>query len=141
MPRGRAKARHRRPSSKPLALDEISTYPLSRRRSKVTLRQLARPHRPGARFSAFETGAPGGAPALGEHNREVLQGLLGLSDDELAGLQETKVIGDTPEFAVPLQVVQAMVQWPLTSLLQMGALAALEPDYKQQLGIGPENGG
>jgi hypothetical protein len=58
MPRGRAKARHRRPSSKPLALDEISTYPLSRRRSKVTLRQLARPHRPGARFSAFLDGLP-----------------------------------------------------------------------------------
>ncbi len=95
----------------------------------------------GARFSAFETGARGGAPALGEHNREVLQGLLGLSDDELAELQEAKVIGDTPEFAFPLQVVQAMVQWPLTTLLQMGALAAVEPDYKEQLGIGPGNGG
>jgi hypothetical protein len=57
-PRGRAKARRRRPSAKPLALDEISTYPLSRRRSKVTLRQLARPHRPGARFSAFLDGLP-----------------------------------------------------------------------------------
>jgi hypothetical protein len=58
MPSGRAKARHRRPSLKPLALDEISTYPLSRRRSKVTQRQLARPHRPGARFSAFLDGLP-----------------------------------------------------------------------------------
>jgi crotonobetainyl-CoA:carnitine CoA-transferase CaiB-like acyl-CoA transferase len=89
----------------------------------------------GARFSAFEVGARGPAPRLGEHNREVLQGLLGLSDDELAELQEAKVIGDTPEFAVPLQMMQMVVQWPLTSLLQMGALAALEPDYKQQLGI------
>jgi hypothetical protein len=99
------------------------------------------PKQLGARFSAFEVGARGGAPALGEHNREVLQGLLGLSDDEMAELQEAKVIGDTPEFAFPLQLVRAMVQWPLTSFLQMGALAALEPDYKQQLGIGPENGG
>jgi crotonobetainyl-CoA:carnitine CoA-transferase CaiB-like acyl-CoA transferase len=89
----------------------------------------------GARFSAFEVGARGAAPRLGEHNREVIQGLLGLSDDELAELQEAKVIGDTPEFAVPLQMMQMVVQWPLTSLLQMGALAALEPDYKQQLGI------
>ncbi len=99
------------------------------------------PKQLGARFSAFEVGARGGAPRLGEHNREVLQGLLGLSDEELAELQEAKVIGDKPEFAFPLQVVRAMVQWPLTSFLRMGALAALEPDYKQQLGIGPGNGG
>lgn len=89
----------------------------------------------GACFSAFEVGARGDAPRLGEHNREVLQGLLGLSDEELAQLQESKVIGDTPEFALPLQVMRAAVQWPLTTFLQMGALAALEPDYKQQLGI------
>jgi hypothetical protein len=95
----------------------------------------------GARFSAFEVGARGGAPARGEHNPEVRQGLRGRTNQELAELQEAKVIGDTPEFALPLQVVRAMVQWPLTSFLQMGALAALEPDYKQQLGIGPGNGG
>ena len=88
-----------------------------------------------ARFSAFEAGARGASPKLGEHNREVLQGLLGLSDAELTELQQAKVIGDTPEFAAPLPLVRALVQWPLTSLHQMGALAALEPDYKQQLGI------
>ena len=93
------------------------------------------PKQLGARFSAFGCGARGPAPSLGEHNREVLQGLLGLSDDELAELQEAKAIGDTPEFAVPVQLMQAMVQWPLTSYLQMGALAALEPDYRQQLGM------
>ena len=65
----------------------------------------------------------------------MLQGLLGLSDDELADLQEAKAIGDRPEFAVPLAVMQMFVQWPLTSYLQMGALAALEPDYRQQLGM------
>ncbi len=87
----------------------------------------------GARFSAFPLGARGPAPRLGQHNREVLQGLLGLSDDELAQLQERKVIGDTPEFALPAEVMRMFVQWPTTTLLQMGALAALEPDYKQQL--------
>ena len=95
----------------------------------------------GARFSAFGVEAKGGAPRLGEHNREVLQGLLGLSDEEMTKLQEEKVIGDTPEFAFPLQVMQAFVRWPLTAFLQMGALAALDPDYKQQLGIEPRNGG
>ena len=43
--------------------------------------------------------------------------------------------GETPELAVPLQLMQMMVQWPLTSLLQIGALGGLEPDFKQQLGL------
>jgi len=93
------------------------------------------PKQLGARFSAFEAGARGPAPKLGEHNREVLQGLLGLSDGELAELEEAKAIGEAPEFAVPVQLMQMMVQMPLTSYLQMGALAALEPDYREQLGL------
>ncbi len=93
------------------------------------------PKQLGARFSAFDTDVRGTAPKLGEHNREVLQGMLGLSDEELNELQEAKVIGETPELAVPLQLMQMMVQWPLTSLLQMGALGGLEPDFKQQLGL------
>ena len=93
------------------------------------------PKQLGARFSAFEAGARGTAPKLGEHNREVLQGLLGLSEEELAELQEAKAIGEAPEFAVPLPLMRAGVQWPLTSFLQMGALTALEPDYKKQLGL------
>ena len=51
----------------------------------------------GAKFSAFEADSARPAPKLGEHNREVLQGLLGLSDEELARLTEQKVIGDTPK--------------------------------------------
>ncbi|MBI1886076.1 MAG: CoA transferase [Chloroflexi bacterium] len=93
------------------------------------------PRQLGARFASFEPSARGPAPKLGEHNREVLQGLLGLSDEELARLQEQGVIGDEPQFAAPMPAVRALVQWPLTTFLQMGALAALEPDYKAQLGI------
>ena len=33
------------------------------------------------------------APTLGQHNRDVLGGLLGLSDAELAGLEERGIIG------------------------------------------------
>jgi crotonobetainyl-CoA:carnitine CoA-transferase CaiB-like acyl-CoA transferase len=33
------------------------------------------------------------APLLGEHNRDVLQGMLGLSDDELEELEAARVIG------------------------------------------------
>ncbi|MEE8370302.1 MAG: CoA transferase, partial [Dehalococcoidia bacterium] len=93
------------------------------------------PRQLGVRFSAFEMTSRGPAPKLGEHNREVLQGLLGLSDEELAGLEEEKAIGDAPVFAAPVEAIRANLQWPLEALLEMGALAAIEPDYKEQLGI------
>ncbi|MEO5837668.1 MAG: CoA transferase [Acidimicrobiales bacterium] len=44
---------------------------------------------PSARFSRP-------APRLGEHNREVLGGLLGVTDDELARLTAAKIIGTRP---------------------------------------------
>jgi crotonobetainyl-CoA:carnitine CoA-transferase CaiB-like acyl-CoA transferase len=93
------------------------------------------PRQLGARFSAFETDSKRPAPKLGEHNREVLQGLLGLSDDDLARLTEQKVIGDTPEPAVPIPVMRIFVQWPTTTFLQMGSVAGVDTDYKKQLGI------
>jgi crotonobetainyl-CoA:carnitine CoA-transferase CaiB-like acyl-CoA transferase len=96
---------------------------------RPTARQL------GARFSAFDTSTTAPAPKLGEHNAEILQGLLGLSDGELADLKEANVIGDTPVFPVPIPVMQAFVQWPLQSFLQIGSVQAVEPDYKQQLGL------
>jgi crotonobetainyl-CoA:carnitine CoA-transferase CaiB-like acyl-CoA transferase len=36
------------------------------------------------------------APLFGEHNREILTGLLGLTDDELAALAASNVIADAP---------------------------------------------
>ena len=98
------------------------------------------PRQLGARFSDFEVKPRGHAPRLGEHNREVLGGLLGLSEQELTQLQGEKVIGDTPELAVPLEIARQLVQQPLTTLQQMGAIVALEPDYKQQLGIAGKEG-
>jgi len=37
------------------------------------------------------------APALGQHNHEILSQLLGLSDAQIAALAQAKVIGDQPE--------------------------------------------
>jgi crotonobetainyl-CoA:carnitine CoA-transferase CaiB-like acyl-CoA transferase len=93
------------------------------------------PHQLGAKFSSFEPDSARPAPRLGEHNREVLQGLLGLSGEDLARLKEQRVIGDTPEGAVPLDVMRMIVQWPTTTFLQMGSIAGLDQDYKQQLGL------
>lgn len=39
------------------------------------------------------------APTLGQHNKEVLGGILGLSDADLKGLQENGIIGDKPRLA------------------------------------------
>jgi crotonobetainyl-CoA:carnitine CoA-transferase CaiB-like acyl-CoA transferase len=52
-----------------------------------------------ATFSAFERDlhrTP--PPTLGQHNREILQGDLGLSDAEVAHLETAKIIGTRPSF-------------------------------------------
>jgi crotonobetainyl-CoA:carnitine CoA-transferase CaiB-like acyl-CoA transferase len=36
------------------------------------------------------------SPLFGEHNSEILQGILGISDDELADLSAKNVIADAP---------------------------------------------
>jgi len=41
----------------------------------------------------------GSAPQVGEHNEEVLSGLLGYSKKEIAQLREEKIIGETHEYA------------------------------------------
>lgn len=103
---------------------------------KGSKRPLPRPL--GARFSALEVGARGPAPRLGEHNQEVLQGLLGLSDEEMQRLEEEKVIGTEPVMAVSLDLARQVVPQPLLSFKQMGALQDVEPNYLEQLGLGQE---
>ena len=92
----------------------------------------------GARFSAFPFQARGPAPGLGEHNREVLQGLLRVSDEELRRLEEEKVIGTEPELAWGADVARQVLPMPLHSFQQMGAVLTVEADYREQLGIKKE---
>ena len=44
------------------------------------------------KLSGSDTAVRGAAPLLGEHNQEVLCGLLGLSGDEYRGLCEEKIL-------------------------------------------------
>jgi crotonobetainyl-CoA:carnitine CoA-transferase CaiB-like acyl-CoA transferase len=88
-----------------------------------------------AKFDGFETGPGRPAPLLGEHNAEVLQGLLGLSDDEMTALEEEKVIGTEPELPVPIELLGPILHLPYEQFLEMGVVQAIEPDYRQQLGL------
>ncbi len=88
-----------------------------------------------AKFDGFEARPQRPAPLLGEHNAEVLQGLLGLSDDEMAALEEEKVIGTAPELPVPIDLIGPILHLPYEQFLEMGMVQAIEPDYRQQLGL------
>ncbi len=58
MARKRERPGRRSPAPTPLALDGVATYPLSRRRSKVSHRDSARPHEAGSSFATFLDGLP-----------------------------------------------------------------------------------
>jgi benzylsuccinate CoA-transferase BbsF subunit len=88
-----------------------------------------------AKFTNFEASAAGPAPLLGEHNREVLGGLLGLSDEELGALEEQGVIATAPNLPVPPAIVSAALKLPYDRYLEAGILRAIEPDYREQLGL------
>jgi crotonobetainyl-CoA:carnitine CoA-transferase CaiB-like acyl-CoA transferase len=96
-----------------------------------------------ARFDGFDPGVSTAAPVLGQHNREVLQGMLGLSDEELASLEEQEVIGTEPVLPLPpgvtfesiREVVKGLYRLPFETMQEMGAIQAVEPDYRRQLGL------
>jgi crotonobetainyl-CoA:carnitine CoA-transferase CaiB-like acyl-CoA transferase len=48
------------------------------------------------RYASVDHWLHGPAPTLGQHNREILQGWLDLSDDEIDSLTEAGVIGEHP---------------------------------------------
>jgi benzylsuccinate CoA-transferase BbsF subunit len=88
----------------------------------------------GARFTQFEPKTRRPAPLLGEHNVEVLQE-LGYNDEQIAQLQEAGTIADTPNLPVPPQLVAMALKLPYEKYVEQGILQALEPDYREQLGI------
>ena len=90
-----------------------------------------------AKFDEFEASAAGPAPTLGQHNTEILGGLLGVSDEELAQLTEQRVITTEPALPVPAAIVSQVLKLPYEAFLENGTLQALEPDYQKQLGLEP----
>jgi crotonobetainyl-CoA:carnitine CoA-transferase CaiB-like acyl-CoA transferase len=88
-----------------------------------------------AKFETFVADAGGPAPTLGQHNHEVLSGLLGMSDEEIAALEEEKVIATRPNIPFPPALISAALKLPYDQFLELGILHSLEPDYQQTLGL------
>ena len=87
-----------------------------------------------ARFRRFETAPRRPAPLFGEHNDEVLRE-VGYSDEEIASLKESGVVADAPNVPVPGQFLSMALKLPYDRYVEAGILQAVEPDYREQLGI------
>lgn len=69
------------------------------------------------------------APTLGQHNEEILGGLLGLSQEEIAQLAQENIIGNVPIPNIPPDITSIDIR------LQVGVILGYDPDYLKQLGV------
>jgi crotonobetainyl-CoA:carnitine CoA-transferase CaiB-like acyl-CoA transferase len=95
-----------------------------------------------AKFDRMDPKPDRAAPSMGEHNAEVLQGLAGVSDEELADLEARQIIGTAPILEIPpdanLEELLAQLLFPLDRMVEQGSVRAVEPDYRDQLGLGAD---
>lgn len=80
-----------------------------------------------ARFDQWQARVTA-APKLGEHNRQVLSGLLGMSQEQIAELEEAKVIG-----TVPIGHGETKDRGFNIRFIAGTGSASFELDYKEQL--------
>lgn len=84
------------------------------------------------RLSRTPVHIQGPAPMLGEHNRDVIQGLLGYDDARYAALEQSGIIGTKPGNNRPI------VRLTMEERVRRGRLAAYDPNFKQRLGLADE---
>ncbi|HEX4505394.1 MAG TPA: CoA transferase, partial [Alphaproteobacteria bacterium] len=82
------------------------------------------------RLSGLPLAVRGPGPTLGQHNREVIQGLLGYDDARYAELEQAGIVGTQPT------VMRPVVRMAMDERVRRGRLASWDPDYKERLGIG-----
>ena len=105
---------------------ETVRFPAERRMGKRVI--MGRPWR----LSKTPLAVQGPGPALGQHNREVLQGILGYSDGRYADLEQAGIIDTRPTQPRPLSHME------MDERVRQGRLAYYEPDFKERLGIQDE---
>jgi crotonobetainyl-CoA:carnitine CoA-transferase CaiB-like acyl-CoA transferase len=81
------------------------------------------------RLNRLPVAIHGPGPMLGEHNREVIQGLLGYDDTRYAELELAGIVGTRPTVSRPI------VRLAMDERVRRGRLASWDPDYKDKLGI------
>src|SRR5574341_419329 len=81
------------------------------------------------RLSKTRLAVRGPGPVLGQHNREVLQGILGYSDSRYAELEAAGVVATRPTALRPLAHME------MDERVREGRLAYYDGDFKERLGI------
>jgi len=81
------------------------------------------------KFSNSPLAIQGPSPTFGQHNREVLQGLLGVDVDAYQSLVDDAVVATVPTTG------EATPRVPELESLERGLLAGWDPDYLQKLGL------
>lgn len=81
------------------------------------------------RLNRLNLGIRGPGPMLGEHNRDIVQGLLGYDDARYAELEQSGIVGTRPTASRPI------VRLAMDERVRRGRLASWDPDYKQKLGV------
>jgi len=81
------------------------------------------------KLSKLPLAVRGPGPRLGEHNQEILGGVLGYSPARMAELEGAGIIATRPTNA------RKPVSMPMEERVKSGRLAAWDPDYKERLGM------
>ena len=98
-------------------------YPEGRRMGKRVL--MGRPWR----MDKTPLSIKATAPALGQHNRELLQGILGYSEARCDDLEAAGIIADQPKDFQPPPAMS------MDELVKQGRLAYHDPHFREKLGI------
>lgn len=102
---------------------EMVTFPEERQMGKRKI--MGRPWR----LSKTPVAVRGVGPRLGQHNRDVLQGILGYSEARYKALEAAEIVSDWPTKLGPIPHLS------LDEMVDKGRIAYYDTGYKEKLGI------